>query len=678
MENKELSKSQKKKLRKQRCKQLKPAVHKPHYFEYKYNASRSKRYFLHRTSTYEKIPAKHFLMDSGFSEDEIFDRLVSEICREDVGVNSDKVRQVLSRNGLFEEKCRKFIHKFRRINLKVLIEHHCPKAGSSLPTELGNLLRFLKSVFHKTGMFQLLPDNPNSIEKCLKRFLTKTKSSPVLLGELMQDFLPSQLSWLKLSPPNLQSNILAKLVSWTFFSFTHLLVTSFFHPTDSTHRKHQIIFYRKSVWQSITSKALAKLTPDRLHRLSPKQKLQVLSSCSAPSTACLRFIPKLDKTKVRPVATRGQKVDSSLISLTKSYAGEFPAKSDLSGQILHRPWGQVVTQLGKEDPLYWVVADIDDAFGSIELAKLVSILKILADKTSIADKSMTMSLCKRLVLQTASYKVGGVTMTYHVRQGVLQGDPLSSNLSDIYYGHMIVTCLQDFVTPPAGVVEMFLRGADDFLFLSSHLGRAQQFLSLIKSGFPSHHCFFHPGKTRTNLDTLQQDLSIPFCGSLLHTSTREISPSYAGYSNSNVYYSQMGPKAGIRPGSFISSKFLFFCKIRQTSLYYGQYNSKARQLATLAGNVSLALRRLTAMLDMLVWSRGRAVQEKWLWQILMGGFRRFKGSCRRTSINLAEVEWIALYCLRQAVIILIKVEFLILLVLSKLLIHCHDQICFKN
>ena len=68
-------------------------------------------------------------------------------------------------------------------------------------------------------------------------------------------------------------------------------------------------------------------------------------------------------------------------------------------------------------------------------------------------------------------------------------------------------------------------------------------------------------------------------------------------------------------------RFLLFCRIRQTRLYFGPYNSKKRLLTTLAANISLALRRLTTMLDTLVWSRARTVKPSWLWRLLLAGLR---------------------------------------------------------
>ena len=80
-------------------------------------------------------------------------------------------------------------------------------------------------------------------------------------------------------------------------------------------------------------------------------------------------------------------------------------------------------------------------------------------------------LSKRLLLHTVMFSWGGRKKVFILRRGVLQGDPLSSLLSDIYYGHLVSRELPQFLSPPPGSVEIFLRGADDFLFVSTEKSR---------------------------------------------------------------------------------------------------------------------------------------------------------------------------------------------------------------
>ena len=103
--------------------------------------------------------------------------------------------------------------------------------------------------------------------------------------------------------------------------------------------------------------------------------------------------------------------------------------------------------------------------------------------------------------------------------------------------------------------------------------------------------------------------------------SREICPDYSGYRETNVFSLQSWDMKGRRPGEFIRMRFLLFCNIRQNRLFLGPYNSRRRLLVTLAANISLSLRRLTCMLDTLMWTRGRAVRNHWLWMLILSGFR---------------------------------------------------------
>ena len=167
---------------------------------------------------------------------------------------------------------------------------------------------------------------------------------------------------------------------------------------------------------------------------------------------------------------------------------------------------------------------------------------------------------------------------------------------------------------------------------------------MISRGFPSYNCQFNLAKTCSNLQSEDQTSRAVFCGAVLDLRRREIFPKYSSYANTNLYYLQRWPRwtETDKPSAFISRyyqldatmdhsfcfnyflcvrRFLLFCRIRQTRLYFGPYNSKKRLLTTLAANISLALRRLTTMLDTLVWSQARTVSHRWLWRLLLAGLR---------------------------------------------------------
>ena len=68
----------------------------------------------------------------------------------------------------------------------------------------------------------------------------------------------------------------------------------------------------------------------------------------------------------------------------------------------------------------------------------------------------------------------------------------------------------------------------------------------------------------------------------------------------------------------------------------------------LVSNLSIALRRLTALLTNLVWLQGRKVEEGWLWaQVLLPGFRHISGCLKKSRLISSEVRLISLLVLRE-------------------------------
>ena len=192
--------------------------------------------------------------------------------------------------------------------------------------------------------------------------------------------------------------------------------------------------------------------------------------------ARMRFIPKSNMSDVRMITrSEGSKtLDRSLVSLLRNYSNMFQAKTDLSGNILSERWNNLVLALDSEKKLFWITADISDAFGSIRQSKLCEILTECRQRLSSSDgqgRERTERLKKRMMLHTVMLRCGGRRRVFLLKRGVLQGDPLSSSLSDIYYGHMVSTELSQFLSPPPDSQEIFLRGADDFLFVSTEKSR---------------------------------------------------------------------------------------------------------------------------------------------------------------------------------------------------------------
>jgi len=205
--------------------------------------------------------------------------------------------------------------------------------------------------------------------------------------------------------------------------------------------------------------------------------------------------------------------------------------------------------------------------------------------------------------------------------------------------------MSQFVTSSfASTKELFLRGADDFIFVSTNKVRVLSLLNFIKDGVKNYNCKFKLSKTNTNaMGNLENDVLL-FCGAFINVSSREICPNYSSYRNTRLHWSQSWERK-IRPGEFIQKRFFAFCSSRLNKLYFGPYNSKKTILATLCCNILLALRRLSCMVSCLIWSKGRTVDHRWFLRVIKRGFSKFCNFTKNYGLSAVSVQYVGFKCL---------------------------------
>ena len=582
---------------------------------------------LYRTNTFEKLSLRFDLARGDKNEDEKVKILVTRIWSLE-----GKVPDEISENNELKEGVRKFVRMYRRLNLKSLLNRTCPLKKLRTPSPPEELYSFLNSVILKSNVACMFGKQVKLLQRIVKMVIMRTVSTKLVLGDVMQGVVLGRIKWLGCySSEQLKRSLLSNLFSWFVTEFIGQLIYSHFHSTDSTHMKHKLFFYRKALWQSMTTRALDKeIKSGKLMLLRRNyDRARIMNHPKAPFCVKLRFIPKKNLSEVRLISKRVSKNHKSADISFKALLGKFSqstfgSKADLTGNILCQEWTRLVQAVDTKRELFWITADISDAFGSVRLSKLCEIIQRCRSRTDDSlVKSQSEEIVKMLYLHTGTYRVGAKNSTFLIKRGLLQGDPLSPVLSDIYYEDMVSVKMNQFTkSPNPDTVEIFLRGADDFIFVSTDKERIESFRDLLLKGFPDYNCTFKTSKTATNIfDSTNNVQFIKFCGALIDVRTKEIFPDFSSYRDTNVFSLQSWNQKDRRPGDFIKMRFLLFCNIRQTRLYYGPYNSRVRLLTTLAANLSLSLRRLTCMLDTLVWSRGRKVRGRWLWKLILAGFR---------------------------------------------------------
>ena len=258
---------------------------------YKSNTRVSIRSSVYQSYSYDKLQKK-FVMVGDHSIAEV----TQSISSVNVGIEIPAANSVLQNDPEFLKTLSGAGQNFKKINLKVLLDKYCPRSKENAPVKIDSVYSFLNAILLRTDMASLLGGKSQikHLQKTLKKFLCKSVSAKMMVGELMVGFRPDSVAWLKKYPGLVRLNVCAKILTWFVLHFLKNILYSFFHCTDSTHQKYAVFYYRKSCWQSLCDSALQSLlSAEKLRPLSSSSKQRVQSVPAAPLMARMRFIPKV-------------------------------------------------------------------------------------------------------------------------------------------------------------------------------------------------------------------------------------------------------------------------------------------------------------------------------------------------------------------------------------------------
>ena len=258
---------------------------------YKYNTRVSIRKSLYQSSSYDKLQKK-FVMVGDHSIAEV----AQSISSVNVGIEIPAGDSVLQNDPEFLKTLSSSAQKFKRINLKVLLDKYCPRTKENEPLKIDCVYSFLNAILLRSDLASLLGGKSQlkHLQKTVKNFLCRSVSAKMVVGDVMAGFRPGSVAWLRKYPGLVRVNVSAKILTWLVQYFLKNILYSFFHCTDSTHQKYAVFYYRKSSWQSLCDAALQSLVrSEKLRPLSSTSKQRVQSVPVAPLMARMRFIPKV-------------------------------------------------------------------------------------------------------------------------------------------------------------------------------------------------------------------------------------------------------------------------------------------------------------------------------------------------------------------------------------------------
>jgi telomerase reverse transcriptase len=486
--------------------------------------------------------------------------------------------------------------------------------------DAGRVYLFIRCVIKKVVPIELLGGQTNQqiFLSNVRRFVEAGRGTSFTLNDLIQSMQTSKCHWFShFSSLPVQISLLARLITWLFVGFVKPLIRQHFYATETSYGRNRIFFYSKDVWQRIHHRMLRSICS-----VSLRQPLPVLEKSTAPDPAAelqnlllfarLRFVPKKNgsrpimSTKFRNTSRKEVNTARLLLStIAGLYAEGMDAKSTHS---LHRKWVHFVENRDKEQPVYFVNADVEDAFGSIDHQKMVALLKGYG--RTLPKELQIRTLCtvspdgrrskpfqvipyfhktnpegwvqqmspgtvvfhtgtrtEKLdivkILQFAIKSVREVHVVHHdkthyrLKRGIPQGSQLSSALCHIYYGHLVREHLFEFLNHPE---DLLIRVVDDFLYLTTNGERARAFHHRIHQGFTDYNAYVNINKSATNLDLteprdetkdkpVRKPVWFSFCGLQFHTKTLEIRGDYTKYEGTDIIHC-ITPTSG-EPGKLL-------------------------------------------------------------------------------------------------------------------------------
>ncbi|XP_011172878.1 telomerase reverse transcriptase isoform X2 [Solenopsis invicta] len=391
-----------------------------------------------------------------------------------------------------------------------------------VPLELFGTSRNRKLI--KSTIYRLLKTKPNKIPVSQPFKRKKSKRTDAIGGildlEHAKPFLLkkldiSQIQWLhSINNDTVRRIIILKLLHWFFAQY----IIKILH-------KYVVLNHLKKQWVYITKDNWCNMQEEFIKEKKDTNNLVPYAKLNNTYIGIYKFLPSSSGLRALFITKNSKGIHDSdyvvLRFLQQLYVTYFdengpPTIKGCKNMIKH------FTSRFKNQQLYYVRCDIQDAFGAIIQKKLFDIIdthcKKLYEKhesylkSSIFKENVTRNSTdpklkvsiKRLknriykLIHLRKVKFNG--QVYSIKElGVPQGASLSPILCDIYYQNMIKEIFSEYLDNG-----LLYRYVDDMLYMTSNETYATRFLKIVESGIPEYNVKFNQTKTDSNVDTKQQ------------------------------------------------------------------------------------------------------------------------------------------------------------------------------
>ncbi|XP_072764366.1 telomerase reverse transcriptase-like [Anoplolepis gracilipes] len=455
-----------------------------------------------------------------------------------------KLKYIIARdsNKYAEQKYKNQIHRRSLQSFFNLLLHE------NVPLKLFGTTKNFKAI--KATICRLLRTVPKSklITKAFKRTVRRKNAIGASLDmlPLFNKFDISNIEWLHSIKNNaVQWIIVIKLLHWFFAQY----IIKILH-------KYVVLISIKSQWVYITKDDWCKMQEEFIKEkintcgLVPWTPVKIDELKFNIPIGTYKFIPS--SSGVRPlliakynIKKKFDDVDVVLRFLQQLYVTHF---NENGIPTIESCIEAIYKFKASTNNRYYVLCDIQDAFGSIIQEKLYNIitaccrqlqrsyivvrtytisknkkkketvqflpqyLKKAINEKAVMNKRKPMLVGLRKLVAKINklifeHKVKLDSQIYSIKHGVPQGMRISPILSDIYYQNMFKEKFSVYANN--GLLCTYV---DDILYITENEHYAAEFLEVIKNGIPEYNVKFNPSKIQSNIGLPYKSTRIKFLG----------------------------------------------------------------------------------------------------------------------------------------------------------------------
>nr|QNC69517.1 telomerase reverse transriptase (TERT) [Pomacea diffusa] len=357
-------------------------------------------------------------------------------------------------------------HSYKKLNTGRLLEDFCVHF---------KVFGFLRAVLKRVVHVQLFGGCKNMalFLKSVMKLVRLGKHEKLCLGEVMRGIKVKHCVWLlSVRCHRDKAHHMAQFLWWLLTFFVMHLIRTFFYCTDTAVYRNRTMYYRKTVWLKLQTRAIQDFRKStNLHRITQSKKNELLASSQALGVSVLRFLPKtrslrpivnMSKKPVPALPSQSTSVKSTnqhLARLLQVLACEKSHDSSICGRSVSGMDDLCVALKcfltkreadGDSRHLYFVKTDIKRCFDSIQQPLLHSIVHSILSKAGpqlyFVQKYSTVMISggqiKRM-FYTDTTRLADYECDSYI---FAQCKAASNNLSDVIFIDQMITQFENFET----------------------------------------------------------------------------------------------------------------------------------------------------------------------------------------------------------------------------------------